>query len=485
MSASLDAFCDAINAAIIRQPKRQKVVHTPASDSGWHATAPAVATHTTAPAVGTHAKAAAVGTHAKAAAGAPSPASANASATVSAATASATAAAATKAPATAGVADASATAAASKPSAAADADSDCESIQPLVDSSDDENDCQPRRTPPAVAKAAASDASDAEEPPRGIKRSRRSFSMEEQKGLGLRAVAFRDTFFAKHRTLRGWIGAFISDAPMDDIEKRKRLTEVRSAVRTLKKHGKKEPSKSGVGFMASRSTVKPSKRKRAYGAGRPHVLLELKEELWHWFVDTLNNSKARIDCQMILEQAQLIYSDMVDRWYKRVENGEIDPTQKLPAFDPSPIFAHRWRMSCRVTWRTVNLRYQISAAKRRHRCTVFWSNIIKMRAFHNCLFGTDMIRFISFDQKPFYFNYNVDSKTLTLKGRKKAGVAESVAASRERFSAMTTVASWYLGGVPPLGVMFKSKSEGRMVKIGEAPPSCVLAIPRERQLSAR
>jgi len=78
-----------------------------------------------------------------------------------------------------------------------------------------------------------------------------------------------------------------------------------------------------------------------------------------------------------------------------------------------------------------------------------------------------MICFIGFDQKPFYFNYNVASKALAKKGQKRIGIAESVAASRERFSGMSTVASWKIdtpSGVPPIGCMFKSKSNGRRIR---------------------
>ena len=70
----------------------------------------------------------------------------------------------------------------------------------------------------------------------------------------------------------------------------------------------------------------------------------------------------------------------------------------------------RWRRAYGVTYRTVNLRYKLSRSKRMLRLRVFWSNILRVRLLHECLYGKDGIDFVSMDQKPLYFNTSLAAK---------------------------------------------------------------------------
>ena len=84
---------------------------------------------------------------------------------------------------------------------------------------------------------------------------------------------------------------------------------------------------------------------------------------------------------------------------------------------------------------------------------------------HECLYGKDGIDFVSMDQKPLYFNSSLAAKTLAPRGAKKIPVKESVAASRERFTLMTSCVSWTVTKPPGLAVLFRyDGAEGSKVR---------------------
>jgi hypothetical protein len=130
----------------------------------------------------------------------------------------------------------------------------------------------------------------------------------------------------------------------------------------------------------------------------------------------------------------------------------------------------RFRQIYGITYRTINLRYKISHSKRMHRLTVFWCNVIKTRALHARCFPGRKLRFIGFDQKPLYHCAALSAKTLNLKGKSKVAVKERVAASRERFTALTTDLSWSYrarGRWPPIAICFRTGGgDGSRIRAG-------------------
>ena len=190
------------------------------------------------------------------------------------------------------------------------------------------------------------------------------------------------------------------------VAKRQFEVRVRCALRLY--GGKTAPPSSGQrGRQKKRCTpggFGPAKHKRNSGGGRRPKAEELYEELWHWFVDQLATVKSRIGSRLLEDQAALLNNDMLDRWMALAEAGETDPDKvpKLPKINNK--WVQRWRRRCGVSARTVNLRYKVSAEKRRERVRVFWCNAIRVRALHEALFGPGRLRFLGFDQKPMYFN---------------------------------------------------------------------------------
>ena len=279
---------------------------------------------------------------------------------------------------------------------------------------------------------------------------RSSYNLTQQQTRGKEALDFRDMYMAKTGKSWGWLQAFVREChegdSMNAAEKRQMFNEIRCAVRSCKSDVEKSATQNGIRGMRRKcwiSSVAPAALKRMRGAGRPPLGEAVAEELWTWFVDRLANVSARISSALLQQQAHLIKADAMECWRKQVECGETCPQQepKFPKIDHGFVF--RWRRAYGVSWRTVNLRYKVSHAKRKHRIRVFWCNCLRIRMLHEILHGAGKLRFIGFDQKPLYFNSAHACKTLAQAGAKHVNVKENIAASRERFTVMTTCPSWY------------------------------------------
>ena len=206
-------------------------------------------------------------------------------------------------------------------------------------------------------------------------------------------------------------------------------------------------------------------RQRKRGGGRARHCPVLGEEVWSWFVDRLSTRKARVSTQTIIDQATIVCGDLWEEWLLRRAQGQADFSNPPTLPSISPVWVQRWRRAYGVTYRTVNLRYKLSRSKRMLRLRVFWSNILRVRLLHECLYGKDGIDFVSMDQKPLYFNSSLAAKTLAPRGAKKIPVKESVAASRERFTLMTSCVSWTVTKPPGLAVLFRyDGAEGSKVR---------------------
>ena len=322
-----------------------------------------------------------------------------------------------------------------------------------------------RRQPSQLAQEMAAAVSDmAQESSERQPRRRRNYLLDAKASLGERAVSAHRQYAAMHANTQGWLKAFIREeysTTPEDPDYHERTLEVQAAMKHAKKHGDTPRTCDAI------HGVRASMRKRLPGAGRPRGYIALMEELWHWFVDRISNIKGRITSKMILSQVEVIKADMRNFYHMQLEKGLQTEMPKLPATGDTHIVAN-FRSWYGVTWRTVNLRYKISHAKRMSRLVVFWSNIIKTRTLHAKCFGPDKLKFLGFDQKPLYFNSALDDKSLDLRGKSRVVVRECVAASRQRFSVMTTCGSWYVWGdparPPPIAVMFRADGDGSRIR---------------------
>ena len=115
--------------------------------------------------------------------------------------------------------------------------------------------------------------------------------------------------------------------------------------------------------------------------------------------------------------------------------------------------------------RATNVRVKISMAKAVARVKTMLSNIFRLRHLWKLCFGDGVaMRWVSFDQKPSWFN-NAGLKPLyARKGARKIGAKEDHHGTRQRYTVMTTVQSWpsAVDADPPkIAVLFKAETGSR------------------------
>ena len=114
-------------------------------------------------------------------------------------------------------------------------------------------------------------------------------------------------------------------------------------------------------------------RRRVTGGGRKPLAPALRQGLFEWFVDSLQNVRGRIASFLILAQASVIKQDLAEFYKQEVAGGRIQEgaTPRLPQLNAN--WLRRWRIEYGLSWRTVNLRFKCSwgVMKRRLR-RLFW-----------------------------------------------------------------------------------------------------------------
>ena len=245
-------------------------------------------------------------------------------------------------------------------------------------------------------------------------RRRAGYRLPEQQELAREVTVFRDQLFAERGNLYGWRKIFVQRRFNIDSwtspEGKAALLQVKSATR-LQGWQEREKGRQGKQQLKWEELVPRQLRQRKRGGGRARHCPVVGEEVWSWFVDRLSTRKARVSTQTIIDQATIVCGDLWEEWLLRRAQGQADfnnPPQ-LPSI--TPVWVQRWRQAYGVTYRTVNLRYKLSRSKRMLRLRVFWSNILRVRLLHECLYGKDGIDFVSMDQKPLYFNTSLAAKT--------------------------------------------------------------------------
>ena len=93
-------------------------------------------------------------------------------------------------------------------------------------------------------------------------------------------------------------------------------------------------------------------------------------------------------------------------------------------------------------------------------------NMFGLRAFWHLLFPNRMMRWLSADQKPSWFNNAGHTGAYTKKGSQPT-VRENFSATRQRYTILTSVPSWGHtdpDNPPKVAVLFTGKLDGRIVK---------------------
>ena len=195
----------------------------------------------------------------------------------------------------------------------------------------------------------------------------------------------------------------------------------------------------GRGRFGTRVDPVPTHRRcKALGGGRKSTMPSIGFELFHWFVDTVDNLASRLSPQLMLNQAFVIREDLRERAER----------EGLPFGPPclNYCWMGRWRREFGVSRRLVTCQYKISHKLLLLRTGVFWRNNIRLRAFHRAVcrkngLPSAELRMKHIDQKPLWMNTAGSSATLAMKGSKSVRVKENHQATRERFTYMTVADS--------------------------------------------
>ena len=157
----------------------------------------------------------------------------------------------------------------------------------------------------------------------------------------------------------------------------------------------------------------PSKRRRVLGAGGLGVMKcpAIGEELFAWFVDTIENVKGRLPACLLLLQAQIIAKDLQGLHQQEIENGSVAPHTRLALPNLNYGWLRKWRRIYGVSARMANLHFKASRNVIKHRLRVFWCNVIAVRALHALLEPGGELVFESVDQKPLWFTAASQEKT--------------------------------------------------------------------------
>ena len=233
----------------------------------------------------------------------------------------------------------------------------------------------------------------------------------------------------------------------------------------------------GVAGICSRS-VPHSFRKRRHGGGAPGCMKcpEIGDELYAWFVDTINNVRGRMPSLLLLEKARVFEKDLQTWWHEQKEAGRVAPSQVLSTPTLNHCWLRRWRRLHSVSWRSVNLRFKCSRHILKSRLKVFWGNVLRVRFLHAELEPQGEFVIEGFDQKPLWFTASSQEKTLSLRGALKVAVKENVPMTRARFTGMTRC-RW---PSPPadgkeIAILFKASGGGVRIRDGlRVPPGVLL-----------
>ena len=125
--------------------------------------------------------------------------------------------------------------------------------------------------------------------------------------------------------------------------------------------------------------IQPHKRKRCVGGSKQFANEVIRDELFAFFVDSINNVHGRIPSFVMLAQAAVIGEDYKRGIQIKIANGELDPAFPIVI----PKFTHQWLLLWRraygLSWRTCNLRFKVSFLKLKELTCIFWCNTLRIR----------------------------------------------------------------------------------------------------------
>ena len=200
---------------------------------------------------------------------------------------------------------------------------------------------------------------------------------------------------------------------------------------------------------------KESTQKRSKTASRNALKCpELGQLLYDWFIDCLQTYNCRVHSQLFLARARYLK--------KRLLQQGMNP-KKLPGletYEGAKSWIRRFRKRFRVKSRRTVKHLKVARSKLKQRVRVYLKNVFALRFHWIKCFGPDVpMRWVSWDQKPAWFNNTALDTTYSVVGHEPL-VREIEAHGKQRMTICTCVDSALAD--PPLGILFKAAPKGRV-----------------------
>ena len=239
--------------------------------------------------------------------------------------------------------------------------------------------------------------------------------------------------------------------------------QVSRALQRRRKHlrdlAAKDPGAPNVVTKLEQRDCLSGTDKRAKGGAKNSVKAPgLAFMLLQFFVDHVQVLRARVDSALLMQEARRLKDVLL---YQGVA-GHAMP--KLVG-QAGVSWFRRWRLSYNISFRATGMQLKVAWRKVVRRVRTELSNIFRLREFWRLLHPGVPMRWLSIDQKPAWFN-NAGAgkvKTLAKTGGEAPAIRENFAASRQRYTILTTVPSWDAGSPPPAAILFKGKHGGRIL----------------------
>ena len=207
-------------------------------------------------------------------------------------------------------------------------------------------------------------------------------------------------------------------------------------------------------------TAHRSRRRGLQGA--PYKCPVIRELLWDWFVDVRRSVSGTITPKPVLQKARDLATAVLKE-QRRSKSG----------FEPMPALTRqwlmRWKRDRQVVFRKPNLRIKASKEVMVVRLRAMWCNLIRIRRLAQLLLETDLADAIyGIDEKPIHFNESGSKavRTLEIAGAPAVVLKQNHAATRERASVMTCVASSLSAASQPkklpIEIVFRAASSRRL-----------------------
>ena len=315
---------------------------------------------------------------------------------------------------------------------------------------------------------------------RTSKINRNSDLVSVQEDIGRKYIVARTTATVKDWA-RQWALREFPSRCSTDKDLRRFLQNARRCAERVQSLGAKQAEPGNVApgrgvHGVCTHQVPLSKRRRRFGAGGPGLMKHpcIAEELFDWFVDSLQNVKGRMPSFLLLQQAKLVGRDLQEHWTSQVDKGETHPgcEPTLPVLDYG--WLKRWRRLYGLSWRHVNLRYKCPRRLLLSRLKAFWCNILRIRFLLLYTEPESSLEFEDFDQKPCWFTAAGSEPTVAPRGASKVAVKENLPMTRARFTVMTRCRY----PAPPhdklIAVLFKAAGGGERIRKDLIVPDGVL-----------